>query len=150
MQVLYKQKNVSQYLHDDEKHLETFPLVVQLIFRGSFVFALSLQPSRQQERSSFAVITGATGRTGQMVSALLLDRGFGLRVLARDVEKAQTVLAPIVDQHKEPDAIVDFCPCDLGNAVSVQEAFAKSIGAAQSSKNIQSRLPTWSSVREVT
>lgn len=93
------------------------------------------QPQQQQRPLSqrpFALMTGATGRTGQIVARLLLEqRGFaGLRVLARNTSQARELLAPIVAaavqsaNNNSATPIVEYCPCDLGDAAAVEAAFA--------------------------
>ena len=79
-----------------------------------------------QSRRPFALMTGATGRTGQLVSGMLLDRGFGLRILARDVSKAQAIMDKVQKKNSGmTDNPIEICQCDLGDSTSIHAAFAE-------------------------
>lgn len=101
----------------------------------------SQQPPQQQSHPC-ALVTGATGRTGQLVCQLLLEQGFSLRILARDVDKAQKQLLPLLQQQQQHqqqqkksknkgEILMEFCQADLGQAATIQAAFEQ----ASSSKN---------------
>ena len=103
---------------------------VWVCFRFALLFGIAswtqawfqaLQPSSSARASTpLALVTGGSGRTGRMVCQLLVERGFALRVLARNVTKAQECLLPLLPET----AVVEFCPGDLAQPHSVQAAFA--------------------------
>ena len=94
-------------------HLFFFLLGVNLS-RGWF------QPQPLQPRR-LALVTGATGRTGKLICQLLVEQGFDLRILARNVPKAKEILRPVLPQ----DANIEYCQADMGDEASIHAAFAR-------------------------
>lgn len=63
-----------------------------------------------------ALLTGATGRTGKIVSNLLLEKGYNLCIFCRDEEKARQIFDKDLDRIK-------FIEGDLANVKDIQSAF---------------------------
>lgn len=92
--------------------------------------ALQRRPSSTPPPPRLALVTGGTGRTGRLVCQLLADQGFSLRILARNVTQAQTLLAPLLSSSSSPttpasnnNAIVEFCQADMGQPDTIAAAF---------------------------
>ena len=49
-------------------------------------------PSKLQDTGATVLVLGATGGVGQIVTAKLLERGYKVRALVRNVAKAQSTL----------------------------------------------------------
>jgi len=64
---------------------------------------------------SVALLTGATGRTGQLVTTKLLNQGFLVRIFCRDEEKARQTFG------LNPN--IEFCCGDLSSTQDIEEAF---------------------------
>ncbi|XP_057544675.1 protein HIGH CHLOROPHYLL FLUORESCENCE PHENOTYPE 173, chloroplastic [Amaranthus tricolor] len=72
-----------------------------LKFIESFIGKLSSQPSPEpsmdMESSGIVLVCGATGGVGRRVVDVLRNKGFPVRVLARNEEKARRMLGPEID-----------------------------------------------------
>jgi uncharacterized protein YbjT (DUF2867 family) len=82
-----------------------------------FVVASSIGNALQQP---VALLTGATGRTGQLVTNMLLDQGYHVRIFCRDESKAKKLF----DESNNPN--IQYCQGDLGNPKDIEFAFSSS------------------------
>ncbi|KAJ6796394.1 Uncharacterized protein M6B38_218235 [Iris pallida] len=57
----------------------------------------SSEPPRKMESSGIVLVAGATGGVGRRVVDILRKKGFPVRVLVRNEEKARTMLGPDID-----------------------------------------------------
>jgi uncharacterized protein YbjT (DUF2867 family) len=85
-----------------------------------FVAASSIGHALQQP---VALLTGATGRTGQLVTNMLLDQGYHVRIFCRDESKAKKLFDEI---NPNPNPNIQYCQGDLGNPKDIESAFSSS------------------------
>mmetsp|Transcript_31459 Transcript_31459/g.45896 ORF Transcript_31459/g.45896 Transcript_31459/m.45896 type:complete len:384 (+) Transcript_31459:95-1246(+) len=71
-----------------------------------------------------ALLTGATGRTGQIVTNELLKKGFQVRIFCRDGQKAKEIFRNSDDNGIDYLKNIEFCQGDLGNENDIQAAFS--------------------------
>ncbi|WOL09113.1 hypothetical protein Cni_G17866 [Canna indica] len=57
----------------------------------------STEPIKKMETSGMVLVTGATGGVGRRVVSILRNKGFPVKALVRNEEKARTMLGPDVD-----------------------------------------------------
>ena len=81
------------------------------------VALFTLTTALQQPRP-FALITGATGRTGKIVTKLLLDQGFRVRIFCRHVQRARNEAV-----FSNENVNVEFFQGDLGCIQDIKAAF---------------------------
>ncbi|CAJ1945141.1 unnamed protein product [Cylindrotheca closterium] len=79
-----------------------------------------------------ALITGATGRTGQLVSDLLLEQGFHLRIFCRDEAKARELFEAKNSKYSQQDGddgepcVIEYVLGNLNSMADVKAAFQTS------------------------
>ena len=114
-------------------HCQRFPcrrLTALLLLSVALLLLCASPPAvvaqdEQDESSSspchgrLALVTGATGRVGTMVTKSLHEQGFCLRILSRNATKAKTKFGTVLDDGK-----MELQVGDLGNEASVAAAFA--------------------------
>ena len=79
-----------------------------------------------QSPKPVALITGATGRTGQLVCDLLLEQGFHLRIYCRDEAKARKIFEPKNSKYGATDGenqLIEYVPGDLKSKDDMKAAF---------------------------
>jgi nucleoside-diphosphate-sugar epimerase len=86
-----------------------------ILLLALFTFTAALQQPRP-----FALITGATGRTGKIVTELLLEQGFRVRIFCRDLQRARNEAA---FSNGEENVNVEFFQGDLGCIEDIRAAF---------------------------
>ena len=74
----------------------------------------------QSKNPGFALVTGATGQTGQIVTQLLLDQGYDIRVFVRDIDRARQTLK---DLAKDDSCTIEYCQGELNDMSSIGQAF---------------------------
>ncbi len=94
--------------------VRVLPLIISSL---SYSFALVAQP-----RSPVALLTGATGRTGQLVTNLLLERGYDVILFCRDEVKARQNFHKEAKEEYKYNKIC-FVQGDISCPEDVQNAF---------------------------
>ena len=97
------------------------------------VFNQFSKPQSSSSKNKVALVTGGTGRTGQICVKLLLEQGYTCRIFARDCVKAEKRISNSLKQEGSSDfsynprkTQLEFIQGDLGNATSIQAAFTTS------------------------
>lgn len=69
----------------------------------------------------FALVTGATGQTGRIVTQLLLDQGYDIRVFVRDIDRARNTLKELTND--DSTCTIEYCQGELNDMSSIAQAF---------------------------
>lgn len=88
--------------------------ILLLLFFNEFSSGYALQ-------QPVALLTGATGRTGQLVTNMLLDEGYQICIFCRDETKAKTLFEGRNNQQH-----IQYCQGDLNNKRDIKCAFSSS------------------------
>ncbi|KAL3942224.1 MAG: hypothetical protein SGBAC_003533 [Bacillariaceae sp.] len=107
---------------------------LQPFILSCFVLVLTLRHCRalQSPIPPVALITGATGRTGQLVSDLLLQQGFHLRIFCREEAKARAIFESKNSKCSQQDGgdgehcVIEYFSGDLKSIDDVKAAFQTS------------------------
>ncbi|XP_078429247.1 NAD(P)-binding Rossmann-fold superfamily protein [Wolffia australiana] len=73
------------------------PIKIIESIMSTFSSTSSMEPQKAAETSDIILVTGATGGVGRRVVDILRARGYLVRALVRNKEKARTLLGPDVD-----------------------------------------------------
>jgi len=74
-----------------------------------------LAGTREREAENVVIVAGATGGVGKRVVTLLLNQGRHVRALVRDVEKAKSLYAPVIE-HGRSSGCLELAPADIVQA----------------------------------
>ena len=99
-----------------------------------FLLAFTLRhcSALQSSIPPVALVIGATGRTGQLVSDLLLEQGFHLRIFCRAEATARELFDSKNSNYSEQDGIdgehcvIEYVPGDLKSMADMKAAFQTS------------------------
>ena len=91
--------------------LVSFSFVIAFLFYHTACCCHALQ------QQPLALLTGATGTTGQLVTNLLLEQGYQVRIFCRNQAKAQGIFGDSENNN------IEFCQGELNNPLDIQRAF---------------------------
>ena len=70
-----------------------------------------------------ALVTGATGRVGSLVTKMLLEKGFCVRIFSRSNEKVEVKFGHVLQNQDNNEQVIEVAIGNLGDGTTVSKAF---------------------------